>query len=74
MDNYHVTAEGSGWKLHREGDSQALLSGTTKAELLEQLPGFMEGRTGSVKIHTSDGQIEDERTYPRSADPGRSKG
>ncbi|WP_409286889.1 DUF2188 domain-containing protein [Pseudomonas guariconensis] len=74
MDNYHVTAEGSGWKLHRQGDSQALLIAATKAELLEQLPGFMEGRTGSVKIHTRDGQIEDERTYPRSADPRRSKG
>lgn len=74
MDNYHVTTEGTGWKLHRQGDSQALLFAATKAELLEQLPGFMEGRTGSVKIHTSGGQIEDERTYPRSEDPRRSKG
>ncbi|AGZ38096.1 DUF2188 domain-containing protein [Pseudomonas aeruginosa] len=74
MDNYHVVAEGSGWKLHLQGDSRALLNAPTKAQLLEQLPGYMEGRTGSVKIHTATGQIEDERTYPRSADPRRSKG
>lgn len=34
----------------------------------------MDGKTGSVKIHTSDGRIEEERTYPRSADPAQSKG
>jgi hypothetical protein len=28
----------------------------------------------SVKIHKVDGRIQEERTYPRSADPRRSKG
>ena len=28
----------------------------------------------SVRIHKEDGQIQEERTYPRSADPPRSKG
>lgn len=74
MDNYHVVADAKGWKMHRQGDSKALLSAPTKTQLLDQLPGYMEGREGSVKIHTTDGQIEDERTYPRSADPRRSKG
>lgn len=74
MDNYHVVKTESGWKLHAQGDDRALLSTSTKAELLDQLPAFMDGRTGSVKIHTESGQIEDERTYPRSADPRRSKG
>ncbi len=45
-----------------------------KARMLELLPDFMDGRTASVKIHTETGQIEDERTYPRSEDPRRSKG
>ncbi|HFL2867000.1 TPA: DUF2188 domain-containing protein [Pseudomonas aeruginosa] len=69
-----MVAEGSGWKLHLQGDSRALLHASTKAQLLEQLPGYMEGRTVSVKIHTANGQFEDERTYPRSADPRISKG
>jgi hypothetical protein len=28
----------------------------------------------SVRIHKQDGRIQEERTYPRSADPRRSKG
>ncbi|WP_434676734.1 DUF2188 domain-containing protein [Pseudomonas sp. D3-10] len=74
MDNYHVVISDSGWKLHAQGSDSPLLSARTKAELLEQLPGYMAERTGSVKIHTETGQVEDERTYPRSADPRRSKG
>jgi hypothetical protein len=74
MDTYHVVKTDSGWKLHAQSSDRALLSMPTKAELLEKLPAFMDGRTGSVKIHTEAGQIEDERTYPRSADPRRSKG
>lgn len=74
MDIYHVVSCGSGWKLHAQGSDKALLNAPTKAELLAQLPGYMAERTGSVKIHTVTGQIEDERTYPRSADPRQSKG
>jgi hypothetical protein len=28
----------------------------------------------SVRIHKANGQIQEERTYPRSADPKQSKG
>ncbi|NWL76519.1 hypothetical protein DM872_06605 [Pseudomonas taiwanensis] len=31
-------------------------------------------REGTVKIHTRTGEIEEERTYPRSADLRRTKG
>lgn len=74
MDIYHVVPSPSGWKLHAQGSDTALLHASTKAELLEELPKYMSGRIGSVKIHTETGQIEDERTYPRSADPRRTKG
>lgn len=74
MDIYHVTPSSSGWELHAQGSNQTLLGAPTKARLLELLPDFMDGRTGSVKIHTETGQIEEERTYPRSVDPRRSKG
>ncbi len=60
--------------MHVEGDDQALITATTKSELLEQLPTFMKGRVGSVKFHTATGLIEEERTYPRSADPRESRG
>lgn len=38
------------------------------------LATFFEGKTASVKIHKADGTLEEERTYPRSADPRRTKG
>ena len=31
-------------------------------------------KRGTVRIHTMDGRIQEERTYPRSADPRRSPG
>ncbi|MDM9591638.1 DUF2188 domain-containing protein [Pseudomonas asiatica] len=74
MDNYHVVEYGNEWILHAEGNDTALISADTKAELLSMLPEYMQGRTGSVKIHTATGHIAEERTYPRSADPQRSKG
>ncbi len=30
--------------------------------------------TGSLRIHRADGTIEEERTYPRTADPVKSPG
>lgn len=74
MDNYHVVPSPKGWMLHKQGSDHALLSATTKQELIEAIPGFMANKVGSVKIHNVDGKIEEERTYPRSADPQRSKG
>lgn len=74
MDNYHVVPASGGWKLHAQSSEEALISAPTKARLMELLPSFMDGRTGSVKIHTETGQLEEERTYPRNEDPRRSKG
>jgi len=35
---------------------------------------FMNREGGSLKIHKLDGTIQEERTYPRSKDPRKSKG
>jgi hypothetical protein len=35
---------------------------------------FLEGKTASLKIHKADGIVQEERTYPRNADPVRSPG
>ncbi len=42
--------------------------------MLQVTATFLEGKTASVKIHKKDGTIQEERTYPRSADPRRSEG
>jgi hypothetical protein len=74
MDNYHVTQAGDHWELKKEGASRASRSAPTKEALLKETSAFLEGKTASVKIHKGDGSIQEERTYPRSADPRKSEG
>lgn len=74
MDSYHLTPTTDGWELKKEGAERASKRAATKQELVSELPDFFQGKTASVKIHTADGRIEEERTYPRAADPRRSKG
>lgn len=68
---------GRPWKVtkagvkHAEADTQALA-----IELARTLARAIvaEGRTVNLKIKRPNGQIRDERTYPRSSDPRRSRG
>ncbi|AOX08785.1 hypothetical protein D3C76_1535310 [compost metagenome] len=74
MDNYHLSPTADGWELKKAGAERASKRAATKQELVGSLSDFFEGKTASVKIHKADGSIEEERTYPRSADPRRTKG
>ncbi|HEN8727069.1 TPA: DUF2188 domain-containing protein [Pseudomonas putida] len=74
MDNYHVSPTADGWELKKAGAERASKRSSTKQELVASLSDFFQGKTASVKIHKADGTIEEERTYPRSDDPRRSKG
>ncbi len=74
LDQYHLTKDGSLWKLKKTGARAASLTAPTKAEAISKMRAFMSGKTASVRIHKQDGKIQEERTYPRSADPRRSKG
>ncbi|RRV86953.1 DUF2188 domain-containing protein [Stutzerimonas stutzeri] len=74
MDNYHISATDSVWELRKQGATRASKTAATKDEMLQITAAFLEGRTASVKIHKKDGTLQEERTYPRSADPRESKG
>jgi len=74
MDNYHITKDGDIWKLKKEGNDRASITANTKNDIIQQTRDFMEDKTGSVKIHKGNGQFQEERTYPRAADPKKSKG
>ncbi|SCX26795.1 hypothetical protein SAMN03159437_02821 [Pseudomonas sp. NFACC25] len=69
MDNYQITPTDSGWVLKKEGAERASKTATMKAEIIKLASEFLEGKTASLKIHKQDGTIQEERTYPRSADP-----
>ncbi len=58
------------WELKTEGSGEVVKrfsskAAATKGGVLEKAVG---GR-GSVRIRKRDGKIQEERTYPRSADP-----
>jgi len=76
MDNYHLTHDGDDWKLKKEGAKQAskVFKDMTKVEATQATSDFMQNHPGSVKIHKLDGTFQEERTYPRSADPKQSPG
>ena len=74
MDNYHITKSGDHWILKKRGAERASKTADTKSEIIKLAVEFLEGKTASPKIHKEDGTIQEERTYPRSADPTRTKG
>ena len=74
MDNYHVTKNGDKWKLTKEGNERASKVAETKQEILQATRNYMQDKVGSVKIHKVDGQFQEERTYPRAADPKKTRG
>lgn len=59
------------WVLQEEGADRAKKRFDTKAEATEGgvLSSALGSEGGSVRIRKKDGQIQEERTYPRSRDP-----
>ncbi|MEW7986966.1 MAG: DUF2188 domain-containing protein [Candidatus Thiodiazotropha endolucinida] len=74
MDNYHITKDGDKWKLTKEGNERASKTAGTKQAIIQETREFMKSRSGSVKIHKTDGKIQEERTYPKKDDPHKTPG
>lgn len=74
VENYDVTPALHGWELRKAGADRASQYAATRQELLGGLADFFARKNASVKIHNEDGILEEERVYPRSADPQRTKG
>lgn len=75
MENYHLVKDGDQYKLKKEGSERATkVFDGTKKEAVRGSAEFMKNHGGSMKIHKNNGQFQEERTYPRSADPSSSEG
>jgi len=76
MKRIDVVKKNGEWR----GESNGRVVAGTKASRKEDAVKAVVGKVKSsrepvtVKIHTQDGRFQEERTYPRSADPRRSKG
>jgi len=60
--------------LEKANSNTAIVRANTKAEAVQKMRKYMKTHEGSVRIHKVNGKIQEERTYPRSKDPRRTKG
>lgn len=74
MDNYHISKNQQRWELVKEGAQRASKTASTKAEITQIASDYLQDKTASLKIHKEDGTIQEERTFPRAADPRKTKG
>lgn len=74
LDKYHLTKKGSDWRLEKAGSNRAVVKESTKAAAIEKARQYVGQKSGSMRIHKVDGTIQEERTYPRSRDPRKTKG
>jgi hypothetical protein len=64
----------SGQWVAKSGREELVHAGTKEQAVKETRMVAEQMGGASVRIHTKDGRIQEERTYPRSADPRGSKG
>lgn len=76
MKRIDVVKKSDGWAGETGGRTVRGTKADTKAEAVKKTAAVARKSTDpvTVKIHKEDGRIQEERTYPRAADPRGSKG
>jgi hypothetical protein len=74
MERYDLVPDGDEWKLRKKGAERSAMVFESKQEAVQESTEFMRNHSGSLRIHNHKGVIQEERTYPRSADPRKSPG
>lgn len=74
MKRVDVVKKGEQWIAESTG--KTIVSAPVKTEAVRKTASIAKAASEPVtaKIHKENGRIQKERTYPRSADPRRSKG
>lgn len=74
MDKYYITKKGDTWQFKKQGSDRSIKNSATKKELVSYMQKYMKNKKGSVRIQGVNGKFQEERTYPRTADPKKSRG
>ncbi len=76
LPRYTLTRENGTWILVEEESKTVARTFRTKVEAMKggTLRRAIGRQGGTVRIRKATGQIQEERTYPRSQDPRQSKG
>jgi len=78
MDNFQLKKKDGNWQLKKYGSGKAskVFKGKSKTEATRSAASMLKNRNkpSSLKIKKENGRIQEERTYPGSSDPPKSKG
>lgn len=76
MKNFHLVHEDNKYKVKKEHAERASkVIDSNKVDAIKQARDFVISQGGgSLKIHKNNGGFQEERTYPRSIDPQKTKG
>ena len=77
LDNYDLYKDGDNWAMKKRGNEKntKIFKGDNKTKATHQAAAYLKEKgNASLKIRKENGQIQEERTYPRSADPSSSPG
>lgn len=76
MENFHLVKKGGVYKLKKENAQRASkVINSNKVDAIKTAKEFiLKSGGGSLKIHKINGRIQEERTYPKSNDPRKTKG
>lgn len=75
MKRIDVVKKGDGW-FGKDGSGKTVAKAPTKVDAVRKTAEVArkDSQAVTVKIHNETGGFQEERTYPRSADPKKSKG
>lgn len=73
MNHYYLVPDGDRWRIRGEDSDRCLMDFATKEEAVERCSQLMQNQHGSLRIHRADGTLEEERTFPSSAEPVKTK-
>ena len=78
MNGFHLTYDRSkkNWVLIKQGSKKPILSSRKKSDARSKSVKFSRESNDpiSLKIHKKNGRFQEERTFPRSKDPSKTKG
>ncbi len=64
LQRYHLLKKNDEWRLRKAGlNRRAVVKAETKAVAILKMQGYMKTHEGVVRIHKSNGRIQEERTY-----------
>ena len=67
MQNYHLLPDGNQWIVTREGPRAPVVTFRSKRAAVDRVSEILSDRQASLKIHRSDGTVDEERMYPGAA-------